>query len=503
MEETEFEQKAESETFLTEFICDHCGQVGRIEMTLNGEIDNYSCPKCSKKRTLLLNFNEEKGFVIGSFKVRGRNGSSFINPTFIRDDILKSFSLLTFENTVYKFNRINKTYENAEMWLNKLIQEVLGEDSKERMIKEVVSQIKIYTGISEYPAPDPMCIPFNNGIYELESGNFRDYAATDYFFYHLPINYSPIPCPKIDSFFESVVDTPRERQWLIDWASFVFARKIFTSKMLLITGYGSNGKSIYADILRSALGEKLHTSISLHDLHDFGLEPLYVQRPYLNTSGELSSKKDLEQDIIKKLVSGESVTLNRKNKSFVTFESKTKFLALSNELPENLRDLSDGWCRRILPMNFDKQFAEDENFRKEVTNVNEVGGWVSSVIIPNLRELLQTRKITDALSNEEVRSFFNENMNSISAFCEECLEYDINSRMESGVLQAAYLAYCSQQKIKRSSNIALGKGLKRFFRAKLRVKWNDPAPIELVTARSAGGQETFTEAYKGIKFKGS
>lgn len=494
-----------NETYDTPFLCDNCGMTGNIQCGLSDEVIDTPCPSCAEENVLMTNFRASKGYVVtnATFFDKKANREVFVfDPVRIRNDILSAFKLLTFDGKTYRLNRITNAYEDCGVWLKQRLSTTLGEHHRDKYISEVVSQIQIVTAINEYPTPDPMLIPFKNGIYDLKSGGFRDYTEHDYFFSHLPIKYFPNgTSPIIDEFLMTTIESDKERQWLIDWASFVFARKIFTAKMLLITGYGSNGKSIWADILKASLGDDLHTSLSLHELKDFGLEPLYNQRPYLNVSGELSNKRDLEQDVIKKLISGETVTLNRKNKSFVTFAPTTKFLALSNELPENLRDLSDGWCRRILPMSFDKQFVEDEDFRERVTAVNEVQTWVSTVIIPNLRGLLATRKITDALNPQDVRSFFNENMNSISAFCEERLELDFESRIEVNEFQTAYAAFCVEQKLKRSSNIALGKGVRKFFKVKAHLKWNEPSPVESVTMRAATGQESFTEAYRGIRFK--
>lgn len=488
----------------TPFICDNCGLVGTFDIEIDSDIHNEPCPSCAEENCLDLNLEGEKGYLVTQNKFPDKRGHMHFvfDPAQLRKDIINAFNLLTFEGKTYKFDRVKKTYEPADIWLNKIIMKTIGDDVKDRHVKEVVSQIKMETSITEYPSPNPFDIPFNNGIFNTETWKFREYSAEDYFFHHLPINYTHEgACPTIDSFFETVVEGEKERQWLIDWASFMLVRPIITAKMLLITGYGSNGKSIYADILKSGVGKNLTTSISLHDLHDFAIEPLYVTRPYLNVSGELSRKKDLEQDIVKKLISGESVTLNRKNKSFVSFEPNTKFLTLSNELPENLRDLSDGWCRRILPMNFDRSFKEDESFRRKVTNIDEVSYWFSQVILPNLKEVITNKEISEALTPDEVRSFFNENMNSISAFCEEMLEYDANARFVASELQACYKVYCANERLRQSSNVALGRGIKKFFKNKLRLRWNEASPVELITARDPSGQESFTEAYRGIRLK--
>lgn len=501
----DFEQQAEQEeTYETPFLCDNCGTTGNLFIKLNAEVIDSPCPNCGHCGVLMQNFEATRGYTTSGQTFVNSNGRvQFVfDPVALRKDITSCFKILTLEGTPYKLNRVKHTYDVCDVWLKQLIAKTLGDNYLDRRMKEVYEQIRVVTAVEEYPLPNPVHVPFSNGIYELDTRTFRDYTENDYFFNRLPIDYSLTnSCDKIDDFFKTVTSSERERNWLIEWASTVFIRRIDTAKMLLITGYGSNGKSVYGSLLCAAVGKNLNMSLSLHEMKDFGLEPLYINRPLLNVSGELSRKKDLEQDTLKKLISGEPITLNRKNKSFVTFSSTTKFLATTNDLPENLKDLSDGWCRRILPLHFENVFAENEQYKRDLCDLHEVGAWVSKVVVPTACAMLEGKLITDALAPDEVRSFFNENMNSISAFAEDRLELDSSSKIEITELQNAYAAFCVEQKLKRSSNIALGKGLKRFFKNKARLRWNDPSPVDVVTSRVVNGQDTFTECYKGVRFK--
>jgi P4 family phage/plasmid primase-like protien len=425
-------------------------------------------------------------------------------PVAMQTAITARFNLITVggveRGTLYKFNEKTKIYENAEDWLQLILKRGLGREARNNRIKEVVNLVKIETAVEEFPSPDPLLIPFKNCVYDASTGQHRDYTKNDYFFSHLAVEYQPEAIsPLIDSFMSTLVENDLERQQMIDFASLVLVREIITAKMLLLVGAGSNGKSVFADLIRGVLGQDLYTGISLHALHDFGIEPLYQKRPYLNVSGELSSKGDLDQDIIKMLVSGEHLTINRKNKEMVTFVPKTKFMAMTNELPENMKDLSDGWCRRILPIYLERQFVEDEGYRRRLLNNALLSAWSSSVLVWNLKSVLERQGIIEPPSVDSVRSFFNENLNSVSAFCESCLEYSDGARITHELVQAAYQAFCHESKMRRASNIALGKGIRKYFRMKMKVRWNDPSPVDSVTSRSGGGQETFTQSYSNLQ----
>lgn len=485
-----------------ELMCDNCGANDAYEVDPRKKLSDLECEACFTQGGLVLD-----DFPIHRSRSRLfqgiHDGKRFeFDPVGMRKRIMDNFTLLTFDDVVYKYNKVTCTYDSAEAWLRKIISDGLRDNDRSKYAEEVISQIKANTNLKSYPSPDPMHLPFANGVYEIDTGLFRDYRASDFFFNHFQARYDPtLQCPDVDSFFDTVVDHEVEAKNLMEWASLCLVRKVVTAKMLLLVGYGRNGKSLYADLLRTLLGEGLHTSISLHDLKEFGLEPLYHYRPYLNTSGELSSKKELEQDVLKKLISGEAITLNRKNKQFVTMKPTTKFLSLTNEIPENMRDLSDGWCRRILPVYFEKQFKEDEDYRERVTSIDQVSAWASCVLVPNLKQILANKGIIDAPAEDAVRSFFAENMNSITAFCESHLVYTGSSEdlVMLEEVQESYDAFCIREKIKRSSNISLGKGIKRFFRIKQKVRWNEASPVEAYTMRDPSGQDRFVECYKGIR----
>lgn len=494
----------QKETQTIKVRCDSCGAIYEKPYPEDG-IGNYKgvpCDACGVKNYL---YPDERPLSNHSLagsppifqEILSRSQYYFNAVEYIRI-LMRNFSFVTVGNKIYRFNQIQGTYDPCEEWLRTMIFRGLGNHAKQRFIDEIVGMLKIETTITQYPTPSPTLIPFNNGVYDIESGLLRDYSQDDYFFSRLEINYSyGNPSADLDNFFKELVDDDLTRMWLIDWATLVFVRKIVTAKMLLLVGAGSNGKSLYADILKSALGENLYTSSSLHDLHDFRLEPLYSRRPYLNVSGELSRKGDLDQDVIKKLVSGESITIDRKHKDLVTFSSTTKFLALTNELPESLRDLSDGWCRRILPIYLEKQFKENESYREKLVSKENVGAWVSSVIIPNIKTVLERKGITEPMGTDEVRSFFAENLNSIFAFCEAHLVCVNEKKTSADDIQKAYAIFCKNEKLRKTSNVALGRGIKRYFKNKLKLRWSDPSPVDLVTSRIPGSIE-YEDVYSNV-----
>jgi hypothetical protein len=100
----------------------------------------------------------------------------------------------------------------------------------------------------------------------------------------------------------------------------------------------------------------------------FGLQSIY--RGFLFISPEIKGDLQLEQAEFQSLVSGEDVSVARKNESALSMQWKTPGILGGNEVP-NWKDNSGSILRRLATWNFSRQVAEadphlDEKLEKEI-----------------------------------------------------------------------------------------------------------------------------------------
>lgn len=105
--------------------------------------------------------------------------------------------------------------------------------------------------------------------------------------------------------------------------------------------------------------------MGLHTLSNedtFARNPLYYSRLNITTEQSVSNKISSEE--IKKIVSGELVSIRHLHKESVAFEPKTKIVLAANDYPY-FNDTSDGINRRIRIIEFKNKFVTKEKYDQE------------------------------------------------------------------------------------------------------------------------------------------
>ena len=129
-------------------------------------------------------------------------------------------------------------------------------------------------------------------------------------------------------------------------------------KFLILVGEGANGKSTILHVLEAMVGSNNCSHVSLSSLqNDFSLEAM--RGKLCNISGDMQRLERAEEGILKQLVSGDVVTVNRKHKSHITMKPTARLVFACNTLP-GISDRSDGLWRRAIFMPCLQRFSEQD-----------------------------------------------------------------------------------------------------------------------------------------------
>lgn len=110
-------------------------------------------------------------------------------------------------------------------------------------------------------------------------------------------------------------------------------------------------------VLRELVGADCCASVGFEDLDDnFMRASLYNKS--VNISTEIGSKA-IDSPIFKAITSGDPISASFKFKDNFEFKPFCKLVFAANKLPRSL-DNSDGYFRRILPVQFKRQFFESD-----------------------------------------------------------------------------------------------------------------------------------------------
>lgn len=121
----------------------------------------------------------------------------------------------------------------------------------------------------------------------------------------------------------------------------------------LLFGQPGAGKSVLQSIMKGLLPIGSSSSIPPNDWGDRFL-PAEMFGKIINFAGEISERRPIPGDIFKKVVSGEELTVQHKNKDPFLLEPKAAHWFNSNHMPKTY-DSSDGFNRRWLVFEFNNR----------------------------------------------------------------------------------------------------------------------------------------------------
>lgn len=137
-------------------------------------------------------------------------------------------------------------------------------------------------------------------------------------------------------------------------------------KMFIFYGQGANGKSIIMEHVYKLFFTKEHmSSLSLNQLSnegDFSRYKLIKSRINFATEQKAGN---IESEELKKIISGETITIDKKNQDHISFEPNCKILIAANRLPY-FKDTTYGTDRRLHIIMFPNKFMPKEEYDKEV-----------------------------------------------------------------------------------------------------------------------------------------
>lgn len=212
-------------------------------------------------------------------------------------------------------------------------------------------------------------IAFNNGVLDLTTFEFRNGKPDDYMSFSTGIDYDPereyssYPAwPAVERFICQVLPDPEVRDYFIKH----LATNLFggnpAQKFHILTGSGSNGKSMIMNLMSTAVGDYACTvPISLFTQKRKGSgnaapEVIRLKGRRFVTMQEPDEQFPLNTGLMKEITSGEKMYARDLFKSGTEFEVLAKFHLACNDKPK-VNTTDGGTWRRLVVINFVSKFV--------------------------------------------------------------------------------------------------------------------------------------------------
>jgi len=312
-------------------------------------------------------------------------------------------------------------------------------------------------------------ICLENGVFDLDTQEFREHSPLDYFLTKLPIKFDPAAkCPKIDKFQSEIVDET-DVETLNEATGYCLHRGYPLHKAFMLVGVGSNGKTTWLNMVKCFLGAENCSSVKLQNLEKGRFTTNALVNKFANIYPDLPDQALHRTGTFKMLVGGDQIGAEKKFGNHFTFQNHAKLLFSANKIPET-KDDSDAFFRRWLIIVFGNQFTQftekkaDPDLLRKLTTPEEMSGLFNKAVAA-LQRLLDRHQFHGDKPTAEWRVDYIKKSDPIAAFYMDCLE-EINDpeiHVTKAALYQAFVNYCRNNKLPVADNSVFSKKIKAHF----------------------------------------
>ena len=348
--------------------------------------------------------------------------------------------VLHYENGIYKLGGETIIDEESERLVEKCTQ---------RMRAEILHTIMVNTYVDrDVFDSDPTLINLKNGVFDMTTMKLGPSSHAIPFRTQLDVSYDQRAYPKrFMRFFMEVLDDKQDRQTILEmFATALLRNTLNMEKAVMLIGEGANGKSTLLRTMISVFGTKNVSGVSIHSLlwNRFSMADLDAKM--LNIYGDISSKDLNYVGVLKSIITGEEITVEKKNKGSFIMCPYAKMFFAANRLPEVNED-TDAIYRRFLIIEFKRQFkGQDSNttLLSELTTEEEKSG-ILNLLLGHARIVMRHKHLTYEPTTEQVRSEWHDKSDPIMQFFSERIKKAEGKRLIKKDAYVAYAKFCKER----------------------------------------------------------
>ena len=253
---------------------------------------------------------------------------------------------------------------------------------------------------------------------------------------------------------------------------YCFYRRNELRKSFFLLGEKRNGKSTFLDMVATLLGEENTANLDLCEIGD-RFRTAELTGKLANIGDDINDEWVSNTAIFKKVVSGDTVTAERKGKDPFKLKSFAKFFFSANSLPRLGRGKdSRAVLDRLIIIPFDAKFTkQDEDydpFIKYKLRKEDVMEALIANAVPALRTVLANQEFAHCEKVTKNLEEFERSNQPILEFFEELDECDyLNEPIK--VVYQKYSTFCMANNLQPISAIEFQKQLKKQYNLTIRT----------------------------------
>ena len=323
-------------------------------------INSFVC--VSFKNNLWFEFRNNKWYPVhDGYTLKKEISESFVNEYLM---LITKYTTQATNATGEDKEYINSKAERVQ----KIVKNLMNITFKDKIMKEAA--LLFYDPDFEKKLNENYdLIGFNNGVYDLASNEFREGRPDDYISMSTNIDYYPYTnsnpyASKMFKFFKEILPNDNVRRYLLLSLSSCVAGHNKDEKLRIITGSGSNGKSLLFSLVKQALGDYYIScpitiiTRSRNSSNSASPELARIKGTRCGCFQETDNGEKLNVGIMKEITGNDSFMVRNLYSTPEEIKPQIKFFLACNQLPE-LPSVDGGVKRRLCNILFGSKFVED------------------------------------------------------------------------------------------------------------------------------------------------
>lgn len=320
--------------------------------------------------------------------------------------------------------------------------------------KEVLDYLEILIR-DETPSTDAKWIAFRNGLLNIQTDEFVDFTPDVVVTNIIPWDYNKHAYNELtDQTLDKISCNDAAIRALLEemaGACMFRSNNLAGGKAFILTGSGSNGKSTYLNMIKTMLGKDNIASLDIKKFDDrFSTIMLYGK--LANIGDDISSDYIADSAIIKKVITGETISAEQKGQPKFDFEPKCKVIVSSNNIPR-IGSGQDSFAiiRRFVIIPFNALFSKDDEghdtFIGDKLKSQEAIEYLIRLGVEGLKRVLEIGEYTSSDELVSKLKQYEEKTNPVLGFVAETSIDEILYHTPPEVY-IKFTIYCDEQGIK-------------------------------------------------------
>ena len=286
-------------------------------------------------------------------------------------EIRNQFTFKTMRDTEEVFYYENGIYKpNGESVIKEQCQRII-QKCRNYDVTEVMGIIKRSTPCDRSLFDkDPDLVNCKNCILNVKTGEIIDHTPDLLFRTQIPVTYDPGVLPiEVPRFLRECHLDNKTYYKVLEEAAYILLKDPVFQVAFMHTGEGSNGKSVWLKWLERFFGEENCTNISIHELARNRFKIAELDSKLLNIYADIRNDALEDNDLIKTIIAGDTLTVERKNKHPFKINPYAKLFFSANKIPE-ISDDSIAMYRRFSITPWDVVFDETKRDVKKLDKMS-------------------------------------------------------------------------------------------------------------------------------------